>query len=246
MNGDLRLPGFRGRTAVVTGAAQGIGREIAAQLQHQGARVGILDLQIPEESPGADAAEGFRAVQCDVTDEQAVDEAITDIETHLGPVDILVNNAGVLIQAPVESMTLEQWNTSLAVNLTGAFLCSRRVLPSMRERRYGRLIHMGSSAGKTGGSREMAGYAAAKAGLMAMAKSIASEYAAYGVTSNALAPTLIDTDMIAGLGDLADRIPVGRLGEAADVAFIALVLASEAASYITGEVTDVNGGFLID
>lgn len=246
MNGDLRLPGFRGRTAVVTGAARGIGREIAAQLQHQGARVGILDLQIPGGFQGSGATEGVRAVQCDVTDEQAVDRAITDIEAHLGPVDILVNNAGVLIQAPVESMTLEQWNTSLAVNLTGAFLCSRRVLPSMRERRYGRLIHMGSSAGKTGGSREMAGYAAAKAGLMTMAKSIASEYAAYGVTSNALAPALIDTDMIAGLGDLADRIPVGRLGEAADVAFIALVLASEAASYITGEVTDVNGGFLID
>lgn len=245
MVGGVRLPGFSGRTAVVTGAGRGIGRAIADSLRDQGARVAILDLR-PVVDDRLEGDEGVVAVTCDVTDEGHVDDAITQVEHTLGPVDILVNNAGVLLQAPIEEMTLAQWNTSLAVNLTGAFLCSRRVLPGMRDRHYGRLVHIGSSAGKTGGSREMAAYAAAKAGVMSLAKSIASEYAPHGVTSNALAPTLIDTEMIAGLGDLADRIPVGRLGKPSDVAFMAMVLASEAASYVTGEVTDVNGGFLID
>ena len=111
---------------------------------------------------------------------------------------------------------------------------------------WGRVVALGSSAGKTGGSKAMAAYAASKAGIMALAKSIASEYASAGITSNALAPALIDTPMVAGVADLASRIPVGRLGTPQDVADVVAFLASEHAGYITGEVVDVNGGFLID
>ena len=116
----------------------------------------------------------------------------------------------------------------------------------MREAGWGRVIALGSSAGKTGGSKAMAAYAASKAGIMALAKSIASEYAPHGITANALAPSLIDTPMVANISDLASRIPVGRLGRPQDVADVVTFLASEHAGYITGEVVDVNGGFLID
>jgi 3-oxoacyl-[acyl-carrier protein] reductase len=116
----------------------------------------------------------------------------------------------------------------------------------MREQRYGRIVAIGSSAGKSGGARSVAAYAASKAGIMAMAKSIANEFARDGITANALAPSLIDTPMIANQRELVDRIPVGRFGRPEEVAALVCFLASEDAGYITGEVTDINGGFLID
>jgi NAD(P)-dependent dehydrogenase (short-subunit alcohol dehydrogenase family) len=116
----------------------------------------------------------------------------------------------------------------------------------MREQRYGRVVAIGSSAGKAGGARSVAAYAASKAGIMTMAKSIANEYAAHGITSNALAPALIDTEMIANTRDLVSRIPVGRFGRPEEVAALVCFLCSEHAGYITGEVTDINGGFLVD
>jgi NAD(P)-dependent dehydrogenase (short-subunit alcohol dehydrogenase family) len=168
------------------------------------------------------------------------------VERELGAVQVLVLNAGIFVVEELETTSLESWRRTLDVNLTGAFLCARRALPTMRASGWGRVIAIGSSAGKTGGSKAMAAYAASKAGVMALAKSIASEYARSGVTANALAPSLIDTPMIAGIADLASRIPVGRLGQPKDVADLVTFLASDHAGYITGEVVDVNGGFLID
>lgn len=235
----MRLDGIEGRTAVVTGGARGIGRRIAETLRDLGARVAAGDLEPP-------SIDGVLGVALDVTDEAAVDAGFTRVEQELGPAEILVLNAGIFRIEPLEETSTESWSQTIAVNLTGAFLCARRALPAMRQAGYGRVVAIGSSAGKTGGAKSVAAYAASKAGVMALAKSIASEYAGTGITSNALAPSLIDTDMIAGMPDMRDKVPVGRLGTPDDVAAVVAFLCSSHASYITGEVVDVNGGFLID
>ena len=235
----IQVEGLAGRVAVVTGGARGIGKAIAETLTGNGAHVAAFDLQAPDHP-------GILGVACDVSDEAAVDAAFTRVEAELGRVSVLVLNAGIFPIVPFEEMTLELWNRTLAINLTGGFLCARRALPGMREQHYGRVVAMGSSAGKAGGARAVAAYAASKAGLMTLAKSIANEYAAHGITSNALAPTLIETDMIEGMRELVSRIPVGRFGKPEEVAALVAFLASEHAGYITGEVTDINGGFLVD
>ena len=237
--GATRLPGLDDRVAVVTGGSRGIGRAIADGLLEQGATVAVLDLEAPAEGRG-----GF--VACDVSDERSVDEAFEHVERTHGPVTVLVNNAGVLRSAAFEETALADWSLTLAVNLTGPFLCSKRALPGMRAAGYGRVVTVGSSAGKTGGYRDLAAYAASKAGAMSLARSIATAYARDGITSNAVAPAAIDTDMIAGLSGFAESIPVGRLGTPQDVAAAVLFLCSSAAGYVTGEVMDVNGGYLID
>jgi 3-oxoacyl-[acyl-carrier protein] reductase len=197
------------------------------------------DLQAPE-------LEDVLGVEVDVADEAAVDAAFASIETELGPVDLLVLNAGVFVIEPFEETTPASWRRTLEVNLTGAFLCARRALPAMRERGFGRVVAIGSSAGKTGGAKSVAAYAASKAGIMAMTKSIASEYAGTGVTANALAPALIDTDMVAAMPEMRAKVPLGRFGTPQEVADVVAFLCSTHSSFITGEVVDVNGGFLID
>ena len=185
-------------------------------------------------------------MRLDVTDEAMVDAAFGGAEDRLGPVELLVLNAGVFVIKRFEETSLDSWRRTLDVNLTGAFLCARRALPPMRAAGFGRVVALGSSAGKTGGAKSVAAYAASKAGVMALAKSIASEFAGTGVTSNALAPALIDTEMIRSMPDMRERVPIGRLGTPQDVADLVAFLCSAHASYITGEVVDVNGGFLID
>jgi NAD(P)-dependent dehydrogenase (short-subunit alcohol dehydrogenase family) len=235
----VRLEGIEGRVAFVTGAARGIGRCIAETLRDQRARVAGGDLQAPE-------LDGVLGVAVDVADEEAVNDAFAKVEAGLGPVDLLVLNAGIFVIEPFEETTLASWRRTLDVNLTGAFLCARRALPGMRERGFGRVVAIGSSAGKTGGAKSVAAYGASKAGIMAMAKSIASEYAGTGVTANALAPALIDTEMVAAMPDMREKIPLGRFGTPQEVADVVAFLCSDHSSFITGEVVDVNGGFLID
>jgi 3-oxoacyl-[acyl-carrier protein] reductase len=235
----IKVEGLEGRVAVVTGAGRGIGQAIAEALAANGALVAALDLDAPDHP-------GILGLACDVADEAAVEAAFSRVEEVLGTVSVVVLNAGIFPIVPFLETTRELWDRTMAINLTGAFLCARRAIPGMRAQQYGRVVAIGSSAGKSGGARSVAAYAASKAGIMAMAKSIANEYAKEGITANALAPALIDTPMIANTRDLVDRIPVGRFGRTDEVAALVCFLASEHAGYITGEVTDINGGFLID
>jgi NAD(P)-dependent dehydrogenase (short-subunit alcohol dehydrogenase family) len=235
----LRLDGIEGRVALVTGGARGIGRCVAETLRDLGARTAALDLNTP-------TIPGVLGLTADVTDEQAVGAAFDSLEEKLGSVELLVLNAGILIAQPLEETSPERWRRLLDVNLTGAYICARRALPAMRAAGFGRVVVIGSSAGKTGGGTASAAYSASKAGLMTFAKSMAKEYAQFGVLSNAVAPALIDTEMLAGVEDLRDKIPLKRYGQPREVADVVAFLCSAHASFITGEIVDVNGGFVMD
>ena len=203
MNKTQIIEGVSGRTAVVTGAAQGIGRSIADTLVQNGARTAYLDLNSPKSFAESSEQKFF---QCDITKIESIEDAFNEIENVFGTVELLVNNAGIFKILPIEETSIDIWNQMLSINLTGAFLCSKRALPGMKNNGYGRIVSIGSSAGKTGGSKDTAAYGVSKAGVHALAKAIATEYAPYGITSNALAPALINTDMVKGIADLADRI----------------------------------------
>jgi NAD(P)-dependent dehydrogenase (short-subunit alcohol dehydrogenase family) len=236
---QMRLAGLGGRVALVTGASSGIGRRTAETLAALGARTAGGDLAPPD-------VPNVFGVELDVASEQSVETAFSTVEAELGRPEILVLNAGIFAVEPLEATTLEGWRRMIAVNLDGAFLCARRALPTMRERRFGRIVAIGSTAGVSGGAVTCAAYAASKAGLMTLMKAIATEYARYGITANAVAPALIETAMLGGISHLAVRIPVGRVGAPDDVAACVAFLCSDHASYITGEILDVNGGFLMD
>jgi 2-hydroxycyclohexanecarboxyl-CoA dehydrogenase len=239
----MQLDGIEGRVAVVTGGSRGIGRKMVERFRELGARTVALDLE-PEE------IDGVLSIATDVADEASVDRAIAEVEGTLGAPQLVVLNAGVLHKSPIEEHSLSDWQRVLDVNLTGPFLCARRVLCGMRTAGYGRLVIIGSSAGVNGAGAAppaLPAYAASKAGAMALAKSIALEYAEHGVTANALAPTLIDTGMLSTLTtDFRSTIPLGRYGRPEEVADLAVFLCSGHAGYITGEVVDINGGYLID
>lgn len=235
----LITAGLDGRVALVTGAGRGIGLAIATGLARQGAHVAVGDLVAPE-------CDGLLGVRMDVTDEENVDTAVSQIENELGPIEVLVCNAGIYRSQSFATTSLADWNQMISVNLSGVFLTCRRVMPGMAARAFGRVVIMGSSAGKSGGAKNVVGYAAAKAGAMAMAKGLAKEYSRTGVLVNALAPALIDTEMISEMRNLESQIPAGRLGTTDDVAGVVAFLASDHGSFFTGEVVDINGGFLID
>ena len=234
----VRVDGLQDRVAVVTGGGRGIGLSIAQALTANGALVATLDLTPPE-------VPGILGLEADVSDEAAVDAAFAQIERQLGAPSVLVLNAGIMPLVRLEETSTQLWERTLAINLTGSFLVARRTLPGMRALGYGRVIAIGAAAGKSGGARSAA-YAASKAGLMTLAKSIAMEYAKDGITANIVAPALIDTEARAGARDLASRVPVGRLGTPEEVAALVVFLASGESGYITGEVVDINGGSLID
>ena len=242
-----------GKVAIVTGAAQGIGRTIAVTLATHGADVAVADLDPgrSQETVDAIAKLGRKAVnvKVNVADWNDVKQMVEHVSKALGRVDILVNNAGVTRDGLLVRMKDEDWNLVLQVNLTGTFHCTKAVLSSMTKQRYGRIVNIASIVGVMGNAGQ-ANYAASKAAVIAFTKSVAREYASRMVTVNAVAPGFIDTAMTQGLSaevkeTLQKQIPLGRLGQPGDVAEAVRFLVSDEANYITGHVLHVNGGMLM-
>ena len=238
-----------GRVAMITGASRGIGQATAERLHAAGAKVGIVARTEPRVAEVAGRL-GDRAlgVSADVANPEQVTAAVAKVESALGPVDILVNNAGMTRDGVVVRMSEEDWDAVLAVNLKGAFNAIKVVGRGMMKRRWGRIINVTSVVGLTG-NRGQANYSASKAGLIGLTKAVAKELASRKVLVNAVAPGFIDTDMTQAMPDAArtallEQIPLGRLGTRDDVASAVLFLASDLASYITGQILVVDGGMV--
>ncbi|TMH68881.1 MAG: SDR family oxidoreductase [Betaproteobacteria bacterium] len=225
------------RIALVTGAARGIGAHIAQRFEEQGFFVYRADLQTP--------------LRMDVTDRSEVKKAIEGICSEKGGIDVLINNAGLLASGPIDQTSGEAWDRLVAVNVTGVFNCVQAAVPAMRGRKGAAIVNMASvAAEKGGGAIGNVWYGATKAAVVAMTRGLARELGPHGIRVNAIAPTVLETDMVrdqltpALRAKILARIPLGRIAVPDDVARLALFLASDAASFITGETIAVDGGFL--
>jgi 3-oxoacyl-[acyl-carrier protein] reductase len=244
---------FAGRVALVTGASQGIGRACALALSRSGVAVAaaarnqekLSGLVAEIEATGAQAA----AFVMDVAEEEQIKSAVKAVIGHFGKIDILVNNAGITRDQLIMRLKRADWDAVLNTNLTSAYLCTQQVIGSMLKQRWGRIINITSVFGQTGQAGQ-ANYASSKAGLIGLTMAIAREVGSRNITCNAVAPGFIETAMTSSLGDelresAVKMIPLARVGTPEDVAHAVSFLASDAASYITGHVLNVNGGMLM-
>lgn len=246
----LKETALAGRVALVTGATRGIGAACAAALASAGAYVyGTATTEEGAAKISAALGDKGRGIVLNVTDRKACADTVATIVGEKGAVDILVNNAGITRDMLAMRLSDEAWDAVIATNLTAAFVLTRAVLRPMMKVRFGRIINMSSVVGSMGNAGQ-ANYAAAKAGLIGMSKSVAQEVASRGITVNCIAPGFIDTDMTRALAEsdrekLAERIPARRLGQTDDIAGAVLYLASDLAAYVTGAVLPVNGGLFM-
>jgi 3-oxoacyl-[acyl-carrier protein] reductase len=244
---------FAGRVALVTGASQGIGRACALALSRSGVAVAaaarnqekLSGLVAEIEATGAQAA----AFVMDVAEEEQIKSAVKAVIGHFGKIDILVNNAGITRDQLIMRLKRADWDAVLNTNLTSAYLCTQQVIGSMLKQRWGRIINITSVFGQTGQAGQ-ANYASSKAGLIGLTMAIAREVGSRNITCNAVAPGFIETAMTSSLGNelketAVKMIPLARVGTPEDVAQAVSFLASDAASYITGHVLNVNGGMLM-
>ena len=245
---------LEGKTALVTGASRGIGRAVAKALAEAGANVAVNfagNSAAAEETKAAVEAVGRECmlVKADVSDEDAVEKMVAAVTEKFGKIDILVNNAGITRDGLLPRMKTEDFDAVLGTNLKGVFLCTRAATRTMMRKREGRVINMASVVGITGNVGQ-ANYSAAKAGVIGFTKTAAKELAARNITVNAVAPGFIATDMTAVLSDevktgIEKTIPMKKMGAAEDVANLVVFLASDQASYITGQVINVDGGMVM-
>ena len=246
---------FRDQVAIITGAAKGIGRSITLALVGEGAKVVPVDvngealqnLQVEIEKQGGQAL----PVACDISKSTDVTRMAEQALKAFGRIDLLVNNAGIIRRGTIETITEEDWDRVIAINLKGTFNCCRAVVGPMKRQGSGRIVNVSSIAGKLGDITSAPGYGSSKAGADALMKTLARQLAPSGIRVNAVAPHAIETEMSAQWPDQKRRdvlagIPLGRLGRPEDVAEAVLFLASNAASFITGEILNVNGGALMD
>ncbi len=251
-NSSQDLLDLSGQVALITGASRGIGLATAQVFSRRGARTALVarnagPLNELAVSLGDDGV-GALAITADVAVEADVRRAVDQTLEAFGRIDILVNNAGLISFGHVDDIDPPEWARVIGANLTGAYLCSRAVAEAMVERKYGRIINVSSVSAQTGGVSGGVHYASSKGGMISMTKTLARDLAPHGITVNAIAPGQIDTDPDLLTEEARQRvtamIPLGRLGEAEDIAYAALFLASPLASYITGATIDVNGGIL--
>jgi len=242
---------LRGRIALITGGGRGIGLAVARRLAREGADVAVADLDLAAaEAAASEVSRTGRkalAIQMDVSSAAAVAAGVDQARAGFGRIDILVNSAGILGPfVPVWETPDEAWDRLIAVHLRGTFLCCKAVLPGMITERWGRIVNLASLAGKEGFPLD-AGYSAAKAGVIAFTKSLAKEVAQHNIRVNAVAPTVIETDLVRGIppeemAEKARRIPLGRFGKPEEVAALVKFLVSDESSFITGQCSDISGG----
>lgn len=246
---------FSGKTAIVTGAARGMGYAVAKRLAAGGASVVINDINAEAAARSASDLHtlGHEALALpgDVTSGRDVGRLVATAADHFGKVQILINNAGILRPTPVVDIEEDEWDLVVNVNLKGTYLCSRAVLPGMQKTGWGRIVNFSSTAGKNVSTVGGAHYTAAKAGILGFTRHLAKEVARHGITVNAVCPGLIDTEMVRSTISAeraqayADGFPINRLGEPVEVAELVAFLASDRAAYITGASLDINGGDLM-
>lgn len=243
------------KVSLVTGAARGIGKAIALALAKEGCHVVLVDLDEIGVREVAQAIESMGrralALRVNVASLEEVRRVFSLVQEKFGRLDILVNNAGIIKRGTIENHSDEDWDLVMAVNLRGTYYCSREAARIMKSQRWGRIINISSVAGKIGDIASAPSYGPSKAAVNALTKSLARELAPFGITVNAVAPHAIETEMTAEWTEekrraMIAQIPVGRMGKPEEVAAAVVFLASPEAAFITGEILDVNGGYLMD
>ncbi|MGB7417567.1 MAG: acetoacetyl-CoA reductase [Erythrobacter sp.] len=234
------------RVAIVTGGTRGIGRAICEALKEDGCTVVANYAGNDEAARHCSDELGIQCYKWDVGDHEAAMEGCAKVESEVGPIDIVVNNAGITRDGTLHKMTYEDWSEVMRINLGGCFNMAKACFPGMRERKWGRIVNIGSINGQAGQYGQV-NYAAAKSGIHGFTKALAQEGARAGVTVNAIAPGYIDTDMVAAVPDnvlekIVAQIPVGRLGQAKEIARGVRFLCSEDAGFVTGSTMSINGG----